>query len=479
MVDVARVLLVQPRPAGGVGFGSTAVVEPLGLEAVGGALLDPRPGPPHEVRLVDMLVPRHLDQALEEFEPQMCGISCGFTMDVYRARAVARRVKERRPDCFVFVGGHHASLAPEDFAVPEVDAVVVGEGEVTARELVDTVARGGCVRDVAGLVVNTPSGPVATAPRPPAVLDDLPPVARHLSDRYRRQYYLGLQTPVASVETARGCPYRCSFCSVWKFYGGTVRVKSPAQVAEELDRVREEYVLITDDNFLLSVPRAEAIAQELRRNRIRHRYTIQARSDTVVKHPDVLRLWKEVGLYRVFIGIEKVDDDELEALNKRNTVENNVRALDLLRRLGIAVTPSFIVDPEYTRRQFEKLRAFLRRYRISAPSIAVLTPLPGTELYRRWRDRLITTNYELYDLFHSVVPTRLKLEEFYREFTSLYRTAVRSSWYLLPNVMILLRNLLAGKVSLSQVWRIARGVRCSLNPHFYLRGHLAPAPGES
>lgn len=476
---MARVLLVQPRPTGGVGFGNTAVVEPLGLEAVGGALLDPRPGSPHEVKLVDMLVPRDLERALRDFQPQLCGISCGFTMDVYRTRALARVVKEQRPDCFVFVGGHHASLCPEDFALPEVDAVVVGEGEVTARAMVDSVATGGCLQEVPGLVLNTPSGQVWTGERPPARLDDLPPVARHLAAPYRSAYYLGLQTPLASVETARGCPYRCTFCSVWKFYGGTVRAKSPVRVAEELDQVREEYVLITDDNFLLSVPRAEAIARELRSQRIRHRYTIQARSDTVVKNPDLLRLWKEVGLYRVFIGIEKVDDQELEALNKKNTVENNVRALDVLRRLGIAVTPSFIVDPDYTRRQFDKLRAFLRRYRISAPSIAVLTPLPGTELYRKWRDRLITSNYELYDLFHSVIPTRLKLEEFYREFTSLYRTAVRSGWYLVPNALILLRNLLAGRVTFSHVCRIARGVRCSLNPRFYLRGHLVGSPGHS
>ncbi|MBC7339011.1 MAG: cobalamin B12-binding domain-containing protein [Firmicutes bacterium] len=476
---MARVLLVQPRPSGGVGFGSTAVVEPLGLEAVGGALLDPRWGPPHEVRLVDMLVPGDLDRALAGFRPEMCGISCGFTMDVYRARSLARRVKEARPGCFVFVGGHHASLCPEDLVVPEVDAVVVGEGEITARELVDTVARGGCLRGVPGLVLNTPDGPVWTEVRPPASLDDLPVAARHLTASYRGRYYLGLQAPMASVETARGCPYRCTFCSVWKFYGGTVRAKSPARVAAELEQVKEEYVLITDDNFLLSVPRAEAIARELRQNRIRHRYTIQARSDTLVKHPDLLRLWKEVGLYRVFVGIEKVDDEELQALDKRNTVENNVRALDLLRRLGIAVTPSFIVDPDYTRRQFERLRAFLRRYRISAPSIAVLTPLPGTELYRKWRDRLTTTNYELFDLFHSVVPTRLKLEEFYREFTSLYRTAVRSSGYLIPNLLILLRNVVTGRVSPGHVWRIARGVRCSLNPRFYLRGHLAGSPSGS
>jgi len=109
----------------------------------------------------------------------------------------------------------------------------------------------------------------------------------------------------------------------------------------------------------------------------------------------------------------------------------------------------------------------------------VLTPLPGTELYRKWRDRADDQHYELYDLFHSVIPTRLRLEEFHREFTSLYRTAVRSSWYLLPNTLILLHNLLARRVSLSDVYRLARGVRYSLSPRFYLRGHLASSPGRS
>jgi len=255
-----------------------------------------------------------------------------------------------------------------------------------------------------------------------------------------------------------------------------VRVKSAARVAEELEQVREEYVLITDDNFLLSVPRAEAIARELRQSRICHRYTIQARSDTVVKHPDLLRLWREVGLYRVFIGIEKVDDQELQALNKH--------AGEQRAGPGRAPPPGHRRDPllyrgpDYTRRQFEKLQGFLRRHRISAPSIAVLTPLPGTELHREWRDRLTTTDYELYDLFHSVIPTRLRLEEFYREFTSLYRTAVRSSGYLTPNMLILLRSLLGGRVSLWHIYRLARGVRYSLNPRFYLRGHLASSPSD-
>ncbi|HHY96235.1 MAG TPA: radical SAM protein, partial [Firmicutes bacterium] len=358
---MARVLLIQPRPGGGIGFSNTAVVEPLGLEMVGAALSDPRWGSPHEVKLVDLLVPGQLEEQLKRFQPQLCGISCCFTMDVYRVRQISETIKESSSTCFVFVGGHHASLSPEDFALPVIDAVVVGEGEVTARALVDAYASGSPLDQVAGLALNTEAGQFFTAPRPPiASLDELPLPAHHLVAPYRKAYYLGLQKPMGSVETARGCPHRCTFCSVWKFYGGKVRVKSPQRVVEELAQVPEEYVLVTDDNFLLSVPRAEAIARELKGSRIRHRYTIQARSDTVVQHPDLMRLLKEVGLYRVFIGMEKVDDEELAQLNKKNTVENNVRALDLLRRIGVAVTPSFIVDPQYTSKQFERLRAFLR-----------------------------------------------------------------------------------------------------------------------
>jgi radical SAM superfamily enzyme YgiQ (UPF0313 family) len=83
-------------------------------------------------------------------------------------------------------------------------------------------------------------------------LDELPVPARHLTNRYRQHYHLGFQKPSSIMETARGCPYRCDFCSVWKFFQGKCRMKSAERVFHEIKTVREKYIFLADDNFLLS-----------------------------------------------------------------------------------------------------------------------------------------------------------------------------------------------------------------------------------
>lgn len=267
-----RVLLVQPRQRRRAGFRSgfrtLAVVEPLGLEMVATALEGE-----HEVELVDLLPGTSLEKAVTRFRPQACGITCSFTVDVGEALRLARVVKNLLPGLFVFVGGHHASLSPGDFAVPWVDAVIVGEGEGTVPELLRVWERGGDLLSVPGLVVGRNGEQMATGLRPLIPnLDLLPFPARDLVMRWRGGYHLGARGNLASLETSRGCPYRCTFCSVWKFHQGRVRMKSAERVVEELAATEAKNVFITDDNFLASIRRAEAIADLLLSRGIRKRY---------------------------------------------------------------------------------------------------------------------------------------------------------------------------------------------------------------
>ncbi len=158
-----KVLLVQPPQFGSPGFSKIALVEPLGLEMVAGALL-----PEHDVRIHDMRMGGDLEKAVRSFAPDAVGISCCFTIDVYRARRIAQKIKEYYDGAkapFVFVGGLHASLNPPDFEDPAIDCVVVGEGEFASRDLVDTLAGDGDLGRVPGLVLNTPEGQHFTGPR--------------------------------------------------------------------------------------------------------------------------------------------------------------------------------------------------------------------------------------------------------------------------------------------------------------------------
>lgn len=415
-----RVLLIQPRQNQGIGLESLDLIEPLGLEMIAAALQDG-----HEVALLDLrLRPDALPATLADFRPHVVGISSTFTVKLYQTLQIAEAAKAAHPQTFTVVGGHHPSLYPSDFQHPAVDAIVVGEGEVTMRELVDCLAAGGDPSRVPGLVLNRPEGQYFTGQRALVPhLDALPQPQRALTQPFRPYYHLFTEWPIAAVETTRGCPYRCSFCAVWRFYQGRVRFKSPRRVVEELESIAEPKVFFTDDNFLASVRRSQELARLIRERGIRKQYYIQARSDVIVRHPELIAAWREVGLDGVFIGFEKPDQTGLDAVNKNNSVENNERALAILRQHGIEPDVSFIVDPDYDHADFAALRRYVRRLKLRLPFFTVLTPLPGTAFFDTVKDQLVTRNYERFDVLHAVLPTRLPLNEFYAELARLYREA--------------------------------------------------------
>lgn len=447
-----------------------AVVEPLGLEMVASALQDE-----HEVKLLDLLPGVELEAFVGRFTPEVCGISCSFTVDVPGTLYVAETIKRLLPTVFVFVGGHHASLNPNDFATPWVDAIALGEGEVTAPDLVRALAKGDDVLSVSGLMINTPHGQVATDIRPLIrELDRLPRPARSLVHAWRKSYHLGVRGPLASLETSRGCPYKCTFCSVWRFHQGKVRFKSPERVVDEVEAVEGHNVFITDDNFLASIPRAEAIADLLLERRLRKRFIIQARTDSIARHPETMRKLREAGFATVFLGLEKIDAEGMESLHKANTVESNETALAVLKKAGMNAFGTLIVDPDYDESDFRRLRDYVRRHAIPNAWFTVLTPLPGTALFEQVQEALTTREWEMFDLVHAVLPTKLELERFYREYARLYaatysrRALLGRGWNAIFNRQG--RNI-GNLPRPALIWRSLEALRCMANPREYLLGH--------
>ena len=457
-----KILLIQPAQERGLGFRSLAVVEPLGLESIAGSLSE------HKVKILDLRLENHLPGVLQDFQPDFCGINCSFTIDVYQTREISTAIKAWNPKIPVFVGGHHASLSPEDFYCPSIDGVVVGEGEIAIRDLITAWESGNDLKNVPGVVLNRPSGPYYTPERPMVGdLDELPMPARHLTRHYRKHYYLGFQKPFSIMETARGCPYRCDFCSVWKFFNGKCRIKSPEQVIREIKSIPEKFIFLADDNFLLNVPRAKRIAKLLIDNKIKRRFMFQARSDAMVQHPEVIPLLRKAGFWKVYIGFEKIDEDALSQLNKHNSVQNNEEALKILRAHGMEVIASFIIDPSFQAKDFRRLRQYILDRRLYSPSLTILTPLPGTDLFDRVKERLVTTNYELFDYVHAVLPTRLKLADFYREFTDLYKTGYAWSQIGWEGAAAILRH----TFSISHLISMKQAAWASVDPTNYLAGH--------
>jgi radical SAM superfamily enzyme YgiQ (UPF0313 family) len=135
-------------------------------------------------------------------------------------------------------------------------------------------------------------------------------------------------------------------------------------------------------------------------------------------------MWKDCGSLAIFLGLEAVTDEGLKAVNKKNTADNNVRAINILKDLGVGFTPNFIVDPAWDRDDFARLRDWIDTMGAYNSGFSILTPLPGTDLWDSAKQNVTTRDWEMFDIVHAVLPTKLSLEEFYAEYSRLWRHAL-------------------------------------------------------
>jgi len=412
----ARVLLVDP-PINKItiGAGMVSLNEPLALEVLASVLHD------FEVKILDMRIDPDLSTVLKDFNPDIVGITC-FTTSVYTVKDIIKTVKLFDDKILTVVGGHHPTLVPEDFNDEFTDIIVLGEGQFTFRELLESHINHGNHKKIKGLAIPENGRLFYTGERNLiSNLDDSPLPDRKLTKKYRDKYFRGNWRPVASIMTSRGCPFRCNFCSVWKEERGKYRVHSPERVVEELSNIDEKYVSISDDNFFHDINRAEEVYKLIKSKGIKKIYKLIGRSDTIVKKPDLVEKWAEIGMKSVIIGFESFRDEELVSINKHCSVNQNNEAINILIKNNITVSGHFIVNPNYSEEDFKALGDYVEEMKIDEPVFCILTPLPGTVLYEEKKNILTTNNYELFDLIHAVLPTRLSINDFYRQYAELYK----------------------------------------------------------
>lgn len=429
--------------------------EPLALEIIAAAV------PEHEVKILDLRVDASLAATLSSFKPELVGVT-GYTTDVPRMCQICREVKSYQPGITV-LGGYHATLCPQDFDYDFIDVIVLGEGEITFKELVSALVEKRDLSEVNGIIYRQQGRQVITKPRNLiADLDDLPLPARHLTDHYRHHYHFQFWENPYSIETARGCRYRCTFCAVWKFHRGKCRSRAPESILKELETIPSPIICFVDDNFLQDLGRVERLYELVKNNGIQAQYWIQARSDSIVKHPDIIKKWTEIGLDSVLIGFEKLRDEELVSLNKKSSVKDNEKAAQILQDNDIDIWGMFIVDPQWRKPDFDALLDYVRSLKISFPTFTILTPLPGTAFFQEKFKELTTLNYEVFDLLHSVLPTKLPIEEFYANMARLYKSTTMDLYELEQRVK-------SGRIPISSLRRVRELLRDVTNPQAYLR----------
>ncbi|MEQ1679468.1 MAG: hopanoid C-3 methylase HpnR [Nitrospira sp.] len=386
-------------------------LEPLGLEMVAQAVRQAG----HEVRLIDLQADtwKDYEALIRSWKPDAVAFGCNYLANVPEIVDLAKLTKKELPNSFVFVGGHSASFVAKDFLEHgngAIDCVLKGEGEVAVPKLLMAVEQDRkAITKVPGVVTLDGEGP------PPQFIENLDDVrpARDLL-RNRHKYFIGVLDPCASVEFARGCPWDCSFCSAWTFYGRSYRMVSPEKAVEELEQVQEPGIFLVDDVAFIQGKQGMEIGEAVARRGIKKQYYMETRGDVLLRNKEVFQFWKTLGLQYMFLGVEAIDAEGLKMHRKRISLGRNFEALEFARSLGITVAINLIADPDWDRQRFE----VVRQWCLDIPeivNISVNTPYPGTESWVTESRKMHTRDYRLFDIQHAVMPTKMPLPEFYAE----------------------------------------------------------------
>ncbi len=380
----------------------------------------------HQVAVADLIlchrkVRETITSLVREFDPAVVGLSV-MTFQRRTAGRIIGLVRALKPSVKLVVGGYDPSLAGEAYEGMDVDYIVRGEGEVTFRELLRALERGGGLDHIGGLSYRDGERWLHNSDRPVHRLEDDGEI--HLPNRAARvlQGYTLLGRQVDVVETSRGCTYDCSFCSIIEMRGRNFHTYSFERVLADIRDARDHgarTIFLVDDNITLNVHRFEALCHAIigaGLNKLD--YFVQAMTSAIASHGATLApLMHRAGFRYVFLGIENILEGDLQFLraaakntardNGHNTGNATLRAIDWLHQNKMYVVGGLIVgNPEDTLESIEANLNFARHY-VDWPYIQHPTPYPGTPMTQDFRERGLIMNERLeeYDGTTAVVRT--------------------------------------------------------------------------
>ncbi len=377
-----------------------------------------------DIRVLDCSVMEHpwrdLEEAVREEKPEVVGITTIALMFYYDTLNAAKLIKMVSPKTKVIVGGPDPSLIPEEFlrdAKGDIDFIVVGEGEITAYELLKAIERK--EKDfskIKGLAYLENDKYVYTGDREFIKdLDSLPMPAYHFLPMDNPMYGIPAFMPPHTVTicTSRGCPYRCTFCTQTVMWRHTWRGRSAKKVVDEIELLVTKYkkraILVGDNDFLINRKRNIEFCDEMEKRKIKIDHIwVQANPAHIIRDKNLLTRFKKVGIFMTLLGTESATQKIVDKYHKPMGVEQNIEAFKLLRKNKILVLASMMIGGEYETIETINEMARLGRKYGDFPTWAHATPFPGTPYYEECKKKglIEVTDYRKYDWASAITPSR-------------------------------------------------------------------------
>lgn len=388
---MAKALLINPDYYEGI-FGEAKVkgaisrgTTVLGLACLGGSLI--RSG--HDVRILDLNISDNPEEKLKEelkgFNPHYVGLT-STTPVIKKCYSIVSVVKKYDPDIKVALGGPHPSALPMDvLSESATDFVVIGEGEY----VFDKIVGGENPENINNICYKRPDGEIARSQIAGEMITDLDALAYPAYQLYDiSKYYQpkisSRKDPLGYIETSRGCYAKCTFCNK-NIHGMKVRMKSSARVLDEMERMLKfgfREIHIIDDIFTADMKRAHEICEMILSKGLKFPWYPRGGIRVEKVSPELLRIMKKAGCYRIPFGIESGSQRVIDVVNKKITLERAEQAVRMAKEAGIEVECYFMLGlPTETEEDIKASIDFALKLDPDYVKFAITIPLPGTPMY--------------------------------------------------------------------------------------------------
>jgi anaerobic magnesium-protoporphyrin IX monomethyl ester cyclase len=366
---------------------------------------------------------------LRRVRPTIVG-SYAITATIDVCLELGRIVKEELPDAVYVLGGVHPTFMwREILEAPgsPVDVIVRGEGEATVEALMRALTADGDLGGVAGIAYRNNGEAVATQLRP--FLSDLEayPAAYDIADWSIYRYFVIPRGRLGAVASSRGCNYTCTFCSQQKFWARSWRARAPETVVEEIRRLHQDYgvnvVLLTDEYPTHDRDRWEEILDRIIALDHEIYLLMETRAQDIVRDISILPKYRQAGIVHVYVGLEATEQETLDRIDKRSSVEEGRESLALIREHGMLSETSFVLGfPEETPQGVRRTLDDARYFNPDMAHFLAITPWPYSDLYDSVREHIEVTDYSRYNLIEPIIrPGSMSLREIDEAIIRCYR----------------------------------------------------------